>query len=170
MNDCLNHQLAREDVDVILAALRLLQHSAGGHIPDAIQEIAGDSLAVVDISHLCERLNFDGCEDDQGECATLIRRLRAELSRPEWNADTFDSLSMALAGAGWPMFTPENEGWYLDVVDGVYDVVACSDGPFRSKAEAIAAIERRFAAGSHWHGQVLDTIGMTACGRELTSN
>lgn len=52
-------------------------------------------------------------------------------------------------------------------MDGTYAVVACSDGPFLSNAEAVASIARQFAGGSRWHGQVLDSIGMTACGHGL---
>ncbi|MEC8916329.1 MAG: hypothetical protein VX796_01750 [Pseudomonadota bacterium] len=92
----------------------------------------------------------------------LIRRFRAELSRPEWNSDTAANLATSLSDAGWPIFYPQHEGWTLDVVNGAY-----TDGPFRSDAEAITSIARYFASGSRWHGQVLDTIGMTACGHGL---
>ncbi|MFS8153843.1 hypothetical protein [Vreelandella titanicae] len=130
MSDYLNHQLAAEDLDVILAALRLLQRTIDLDIPDEIQKIGGESLKTVDIDDLCERLN----------------------------------LATALADAGWPIFHPGHEGWYLDVVEGAYSVVAKPEGPFRSNAEVMSAIARQFAAGCRWHGQVLDTIGMKACG------
>lgn len=164
MSDYLNHQLATEDVDVILAALRLLQRTIDLDIPDEIQKIGGDSLKTVDIDDLCERLNLDGQPSDQDEREILIKRFRAELSRPEWNSDTAANLATALADAGWPIFHPGQEGWYLDVVEGAYSVVAKPDGPFRSNAEVMTAIARQFTAGCRWHGQVLDTIGMTACG------
>ncbi|GHB26729.1 hypothetical protein [Salinicola rhizosphaerae] len=41
MSDTLSYQLAQEDVDVILAALRLLQRTSGWDIPDAIRDIGG---------------------------------------------------------------------------------------------------------------------------------
>ncbi|MFM9271862.1 hypothetical protein R5R73_01815 [Salinicola sp. LHM] len=164
MSDYLNHQLASEDIDVILAALRLLQRTIDLDIPDAIQTIGGESLKTVDINDLCERLNLDGQPSDQDARDVLIKRFRAELSRPEWNSDTAANLATALADAGWPIFHPGHEGWFLDVVDGAYSVMAKPDGPFRSNAEVMSAIARQFAAGSRWHGQVLDTIGMTACG------
>lgn len=164
MSDYLNHQLAAEDLDVILAALRLLQRTIDLDIPDAIQEIGGESLKIVDIDDLCERLNLEGTDDDQDPRDVLIQRFRAELSRPEWDSDTAANLATALDEAGWPIFYPGLEGWYLDVVDGAYTVVAKHDGPHHSNAEAMTVIAYRFAAGSRWHGHVLDTIGMTACG------
>ncbi|QEA38629.1 hypothetical protein FGL86_05740 [Pistricoccus aurantiacus] len=165
MNDNMNYWLADVDVDVILAALRLLQRMSQRDIPDAILEIAGDSLEAVDIDRLCERLNLDGQADAQDPRDVLIQRIRAELSRPEWDADTAANLATALVDAGWPPFLSEHEGWYLDVVDGAYAVVLKDDGPFRSDIEAVVAIARQFAAGSRWHGQVLETFGMTACGQ-----
>lgn len=164
MSDYLNHQLAAEDLDVILTALRLLQCTIDLDIPDAIQEVGGESLKTVDIDDLCERLNLDGQPSEQDERDILIKRFRAELSRPEWNSDTAANLATALADAGWSIFHPGHEGWYLEVVDGAYSVVVKPDGPFRSNAEAMSAIARQFAAGSRWHGQVLEMIGMTACG------
>ncbi|WP_110633470.1 hypothetical protein [Salinicola salarius] len=167
MSDTFSYQLAQEDVDVILAALRLLQRTSGWDIPDAIQDIGGEGLDVVNIDKLCEELNLGGTADHQDARDVLIRRFRAELSRPEWDSDTAASLATSLADAGWPIFFPQHEGWYLDVVDGAYAVVARANGPFRSDAEAVASIAQRFARGSRWHGHVLDTIGMTACGHGL---
>ncbi|MCS2611054.1 hypothetical protein [Halomonas dongshanensis] len=167
MSDTLTYQLAQEDVDVILAALRLLQRTLGWDIPDEIQDIGGESLDVVNIDRLCERLNLDGNADDQDERDVLIRRFRAELSRPDWNSDTAANLATALGDAGWPIFTPLSEGWYLDVEDGCYAVAACADGPFQSNAQAVTSIALQFATGSRWHGQVLDSIGMTACGHGM---
>ena len=117
---------------------------------------------MVNIDRLCERLNLDGKTDHLDERDVLIRRFRTELSRPEWNSDTAANLATSLSDAGWPIFYPQHEGWTLDVVNGAY-----TDGPFRSDAEAITSIARYFASGSRWHGQVLDTIGMTACGHGL---
>lgn len=166
MSDSLNHQLAAEDLDVILAALRLLQRTIDLDIPEAIQEIGGESLKTVDIDNLCERLNLGESIDNevQDERDHLIQRFRAVLSRPEWNSDTAANLATALDDAGCPIFLPGDEGWYLDVIHGAYAVVAKCDGPFQSNAEAMTVIAERFAAGSRWHGHVLDTIGMTACG------
>lgn len=167
MSHYLNYPLSAEDVDVLLAALRLLQRTAGWDIPDAIQQIGGESLDVVNIDRLCERLNLDGQADTEDERDGLIKRIRAELSRPEWDSDTAANLATTLADAGWQPFFPQHEGWYLDVIDGAYTVVARCEGPFRSNAEAMASIARQFAAGSRRHGQVLETIGMTACGHGL---
>jgi hypothetical protein len=167
MSDTLTHQLAQEDVDVILAALRLLQRTSSWDIPDEIQDIGGESLDVVNIDRLCEMLNLDGVVDHQDDRDVLIRRFRAELSRSDWDSDTAANLATTLADAGWPIFLPQDEGWALDVVNGAYTVLACVEGPFRSDVEAVAFIGRRFASGSRWHGQVLDTIGMTACGHGM---
>lgn len=174
MSDCLDYQLSNEDIDVILAGLRLLQRTAEGDvsdwdIPEEIKEIAGESLDLENVDRLCERLNFGGSSNESAgdERDVLINRVRAELSRPEWDSDTAANLATALADAGWPTFLPEHEGWYLDVEDGAYTVVARSDGPFRSNAEAMKSIALQFAGGSQWHGQVLDTIGLTACGHGL---
>lgn len=174
MSDCLDYQLSNEDIDVILAGLRLLQRTAEGDvsdwdIPDEIKELAGESLDVENVDRLRERLNLGGSsnESDEDERDVLIKRVRAELSRPEWDSDTAANLATALADAGWPTFFPEHEGWCLDVEDGVYVVIAREDGPFRSNAEVMKSIALQFASGSRWHGQVLDTIGMTACGQGL---
>nr|WP_298411644.1 hypothetical protein [uncultured Halomonas sp.] len=169
MNNDMTYWLADVDVDVVLAALRLLQQTAPRDIPEAILDIAGDSLDAVDIDRLCERLNTPEQADHQDTRDDLIQRMRAELSRPEWDSDTAANLATALADAGWPPFLSEHEGWTLDVVNGAYAVVVKSDGPFRSDIEAVAAIARQFAAGSAWHGEVLKTIGMTACGEGLPS-
>lgn len=171
MSDYLiNHQLLADDVAVILAALRLLERTPGRDISDEIVELAGDSLEVVNIDLLCQRLCLDGQLVDASvpdERDTLIRRIRAELSRPEWDSDTPANLASALADAGWPPFILDQEGWYLDVVDDAYAVVPDADGTFQSSAEATTAIAQLAAVGSRWHDEVLDTIGMTACGQAL---
>ncbi|REC93349.1 hypothetical protein [Kushneria indalinina] len=161
------HRLNDHEIDVVLAALRLLQQMPHDQIPAGILDIAGESLGHIDISELCERLNM-GCVDDQeNDHLMLLRRIRAEMSRPDWNSDLLDRVETALEQGGWPIFVTDHEGWYLDEHDGRYTVTSEDGGPYASNDEAIAAIGKRFAAGSHWHGEVLDAIGMTACGYVL---
>ncbi|WP_353980872.1 hypothetical protein [Salinicola endophyticus] len=161
-----SYELNPDAINVILAALRYLQRDSDS-LPGEIGELAEDSLARVDIDDLCEHLNFGGGGiTHTGQHEVLLSKMRAELSRPEWNSDTSASLATELADAGWPIFFPENEGWYLEVIDGAYAVVPRADGPFRSETEAMVWIATRFSEGSTWHGQVLDVVGMTACGHQ----
>lgn len=159
-----NYQLATEDVAVILTGLRLLQRTPGDQFPSELQEIVGDSLDVVNIDKLCESLNLDGVDAEQpSDDEILLQRVRAELSRDDWDAETPQNLFHALVEAGYAPFQTDQEGWFLDVVNNAYAVVADEHGPYRNDAQAIAAIARRFADGSQWHGEVLDIIGLAAC-------
>lgn len=165
MCKCLNYTLASQDIDVILAALRFLQRASEGDVPADILEIAGDSLQVVNIDYLCEELNCSG--DDPSaptEDQILLQRIRAELSGDEWDSETPQNIYHALIEGGYPPFPTEQEGWSLAVVDNAYAVVADEQGPYKTSAQAMAAIARQCAAGSQWHGEVLDTVGLRACG------
>lgn len=164
MSDFVNQQLSTEEIDVMLAALRLLQRTSSYDIPDSIQEIGGHSLKTVNIDRLCERLNLDGIAQKQDERDTTLLRIRAELSRPEWNSDTAANLAATLADVGRAPILGLSEGWYFDVVDGKYTVTASEDGPYHSDAAAVAAIAKEATMGSRWHQQVLAMTGLTACG------
>ena len=67
MSNFVNQQLSTEEIDVILAGLRLVQRTSSYDIPDSIQEIAGRSLETVNIDRLCERLNLDGIAQEQAQ-------------------------------------------------------------------------------------------------------
>lgn len=88
MSNTFTYQLTAEDVDVILVGLRLLERTSGWDIPDAIQEIGGESLNVVNIDRLCQHLNLDG---------------QPVLSQPERTpeADSADLVTV-LGNGGWP--------------------------------------------------------------------
>lgn len=164
MSNFVNQQLSTEEIDVILAGLRLVQRTSSYDIPDSIQEIAGRSLETVNIDRLCERLNLDGIAQEQDERDTTLLRIRAELSRPEWNSDTAANLATTLTDSGRAPILALSEGWYIDVVDGLYTVIACADGSYDSNADALAAITREATMGSRRHQQVLSLVGLTACG------